>query len=257
MIKYKHKNMSAERYKELLTKRWRIYQDVFGFDNLERRVNKRFNREGGKKSVSELLSLITIKGKKLLDAGSCCGEFLFEAVQAGAIGYGIEPDDLSLEISKLLFQNNNQEAQLVRGSVEELPFLENSFDLVVSIFILEHVKNTEKTIIEMMRVLKPGGTLWLRCPNYLYPREYHYKRYYLPFFPKVIEQVYFNIVSGRQSDYFMKLKRITPGLIRKILKKNGYQYRDITEGKMNNKRWLSRLLYRFDIFPEINLLIYK
>jgi ubiquinone/menaquinone biosynthesis C-methylase UbiE len=245
-----------DKYLDLLTKRWSIYNSIFGLDNFELRIQKRANREGGKKSLEELEQIFPIKGKKLLDVGSCCGEFLFEAVKAGAIGYGIEPDELSLEVSKLLFEINNIEVKLNRAYAEFLPFAPGTFDIVVSIFILEHVKEPEKAILEMVRVLKPGGKLWLRCPNYFYPYERHYKKYYFPLLPKFIEQIYFNIVSGKKTRYFMNLNRITPNFVFKILKKHNLKYQDFSAGKQQ-KGIMLKLLGRIGLYSEINLLISK
>jgi len=249
--------MLEEKYKELLTKRWDIYNSVFGLDNFSRRIEKRMKREGGRKSLEELNKIFDVKDKKLLDAGSCCGEFLFEAVSAGAIGYGIEPDQVSFEASKLLFEINRKPVDLRLAGVEELPFDDNIFDIVVSIFVLEHVKNQYKAISEMMRVLKPGGRLWLRCPNYLYPREYHYKRYYFPFLPASFNQNYLNLVSVHKTDYYLKLNRTTPVSILRILKKQNLDYVDLSWSKYEPRGYFHKMLYKIGFYPEINLLITK
>jgi SAM-dependent methyltransferase len=47
------------------------------------------------------------------------------------------------------------------GSAESLPFDDNSFDVVWSITVLEHIPNPEKALTEMRRVLRPGGLLYL------------------------------------------------------------------------------------------------
>jgi SAM-dependent methyltransferase len=47
----------------------------------------------------------------------------------------------------------------------ELPFEDNSIDLVVSGQTLEHVKNPFRSVIEMTRVLKPGGYIILIAPS--------------------------------------------------------------------------------------------
>jgi SAM-dependent methyltransferase len=65
----------------------------------------------------------------------------------------------------------------VRGVGEVLPFKDNSFDAVISIAVLEHVKDPFKCASEIARVLKPGGDL--RCavpflqPLHGYPNHYY------------------------------------------------------------------------------------
>src|SRR4051794_9093060 len=47
---------------------------------------------------------------------------------------------------------------------EHLPFVENSFDAVLSVAVLEHVRNPLQAAAEMVRVLKPGGDLLCAVP---------------------------------------------------------------------------------------------
>jgi len=54
------------------------------------------------------------------------------------------------------------------GSVEDLPFDDNSFFCVVCISVLEHVKDPKKAIAEMRRVLKPNHRLIFSVP-FLFP----------------------------------------------------------------------------------------
>ncbi|HEY4504490.1 MAG TPA: class I SAM-dependent methyltransferase [Candidatus Paceibacterota bacterium] len=55
-----------------------------------------------------------------------------------------------------------------RASVENLPFNENTFDLVVSMDVIYHQKvgNDVKALKEFARVLRPGGILILKVPSY-------------------------------------------------------------------------------------------
>lgn len=50
---------------------------------------------------------------------------------------------------------------LVKGIAEELPFLDNSFDIVISRLAFHHFVNGKEIFKEMNRVLKPGGKLVL------------------------------------------------------------------------------------------------
>ena len=59
---------------------------------------------------------------------------------------------------------------------DNLPFLDNSIDTVLSISILECVENPQDHISEMIRVLKPGGTLYIST-SFLQPyhgKPHHY-----------------------------------------------------------------------------------
>jgi len=52
----------------------------------------------------------------------------------------------------------------VIGVAEELPFIDNSFDAVISSAVLEHVRDPFSAAKEMTRVLKPGGKLYCAVP---------------------------------------------------------------------------------------------
>jgi len=62
---------------------------------------------------------------------------------------------------------------VVNSVGENLPFANDSFELVLSHEVLEHVRDDAATIREIVRVLKPGGRLVLFCPNRGYPFETH------------------------------------------------------------------------------------
>lgn len=51
------------------------------------------------------------------------------------------------------------------GDVSALPFDANSYDIVLSTQVLEHVQDPERVCVEMARVLKPGGHLFLTTPQ--------------------------------------------------------------------------------------------
>ena len=48
--------------------------------------------------------------------------------------------------------------------IEEIPYPDNSFDLVFASHVLEYVKNDKKAINEIKRVLRPGGLAFLPVP---------------------------------------------------------------------------------------------
>jgi len=60
----------------------------------------------------------------------------------------------------------------------ELPFKNETFDVVFSQYVLEHIKCQDKAIEEFKRVLKPGGLIISLVPNFI-ERFYEFPRYYL------------------------------------------------------------------------------
>jgi len=65
----------------------------------------------------------------------------------------------------------------VMGVGEDLPFKDNSFDVVLSLSVLEHVKDPFKCAGEIARVLKPGGLL-ICCVPFLQPYHGYPHHYY-------------------------------------------------------------------------------
>ncbi len=55
----------------------------------------------------------------------------------------------------------------IRGDISRLPFLKESFDLITSNMVFEHLKNPEKQLEEIFRNLQPGGLLIFHTPNLL------------------------------------------------------------------------------------------
>jgi SAM-dependent methyltransferase len=64
-------------------------------------------------------------------------------------------------------------ADIVNATGETLPFPQESFDLVLSHEVLEHVHNDRAALEEMVRVLRQRGRIVLFCPNRGYPFETH------------------------------------------------------------------------------------
>ncbi|RIK20139.1 MAG: class I SAM-dependent methyltransferase [Anaerolineae bacterium] len=62
---------------------------------------------------------------------------------------------------------------IVLGVGEGLPFADDSFDLILSNEVLEHVADDRACAAEMARVTRPGGRIVIFAPNRWYPVEQH------------------------------------------------------------------------------------
>jgi 2-polyprenyl-3-methyl-5-hydroxy-6-metoxy-1,4-benzoquinol methylase len=111
---------------------------------------------------SSLISLIkSLKTISILDAG--CGEgFTMDKLIKSGIGSrieGIEYSKESILFGKKLFPQLN----IKQASIYDLPYKDNSFDLVVCTEVLEHLEEPEKAVKEMLRV--SGKYLIISVPN--------------------------------------------------------------------------------------------
>ena len=58
-----------------------------------------------------------------------------------------------------------QELSLVQGDALRLPFANNAFDVVICSEVLEHLDDYEEAVLEIKRILKPGGALAISVPR--------------------------------------------------------------------------------------------
>ncbi len=80
-----------------------------------------------------------------------------------------------LETAKDIFATNGHEATFIEGNALDMPFEDNSFDVVASIGLLEHFEDIKTPILEQIRILKPGGTFF----GYIVPeRPTNLQRHY-------------------------------------------------------------------------------
>jgi ubiquinone/menaquinone biosynthesis C-methylase UbiE len=75
--------------------------------------------------------------------------------------YGLDPLEKFYRSNETLTKLRNPGVQYLEGAGERIPFEENFFDLVISDNVLDHVYNTHAVMNEVLRVLKPGGCLYL------------------------------------------------------------------------------------------------
>lgn len=108
----------------------------------------------------QLLGDTDLRGALVLDAGCGTGEFSTAAMARGArvVSVDIGPKLLARTRSKGI-------AQVAAADVARLPFSDGTFDVVLSSECVEHTPSPRASVLELTRVLRPGGRLALTCPN--------------------------------------------------------------------------------------------
>jgi SAM-dependent methyltransferase len=89
-----------------------------------------------------------LTGKKALDVGA--GRGYLQDVVEDYTGLDISPS------ARRFFRK-----RFVLGTATSMPFEEDSYDLIWSVWVLEHVPNPEQALLEMRRTVKDGGLLYL------------------------------------------------------------------------------------------------
>ena len=122
-------------------------------------------------SVYSFLSLMndlnesdSLAGKKILDCGA--GGVLPPLSLFAPFGmqlFGIDQSETQIEKAEAFLKKNAIEAVLQKGDMRELPFEDETFEYVYEHYSMCHLSHddTQRSIDEMKRVLKPGGLCFL------------------------------------------------------------------------------------------------
>lgn len=103
----------------------------------------------------------------ILENGCGVGMYVQHLAPFGGTVIGLEYD------CERAAEARENSPHIVNAAGESLPLPSDSFDLVLSHEVIEHVQADRAAIREIVRVLKPGGRLALFCPNRGYPFETH------------------------------------------------------------------------------------
>ena len=102
---------------------------------------------------------------KVLDVGCAMGSNLIPFADMGCDVHGIDiHPDISNNAKKIMKHRGYEDIDFKEGSNRNIPFSDNSFDLITSINTLHYEKNEEDMMLalnEFQRVLKPGGGLYI------------------------------------------------------------------------------------------------
>ncbi|MGB3341637.1 MAG: class I SAM-dependent methyltransferase [bacterium] len=69
---------------------------------------------------------------------------------------GIDLDSEQIAIAKM-YNNESEHLKFIEADSTKLPFRNQEFDMVLSLYVMHHIGNWEKTLEEINRVLKPNG----------------------------------------------------------------------------------------------------
>ena len=99
----------------------------------------------------------SIKGLKIIEAGSGAGRFTEVLLKYGAIVYSF---DLSNAVSANYANNMpHKNLTIFQGDIEDIPFNDNFFDISICLGVMQHTRDFSKSLKEISRVTKVGGII--------------------------------------------------------------------------------------------------
>jgi SAM-dependent methyltransferase len=114
---------------------------------------------------------------RILDAGCGSGRNMVELARNGVVT-GIELSETSVALAR-----ERDAGEVILGSVLDMPFADASFDLAVSLDVIEHLEDDFCALRELRRTVAPGGALLVTVPAYQWlwsghdEINHHHRRY--------------------------------------------------------------------------------
>jgi len=143
--------VSSENYAAAFGLQWKIFRQT----DLDSYTKKSFSKNRLEIALGQPLE--TIKGLKILEAGSGAGRFTEVLLNYGAQVYSFDISD-AVEAN---YRNNmpHQNLTLFQGDIMDIHFQDGFFDISLCLGVLQHTPDSVESIRELTRVLKKGGKL--------------------------------------------------------------------------------------------------
>lgn len=105
-------------------------------------------------------------GQRVLDVACGSGNAALVAARRYCEVTGIDYVPGLIERARMRAKADGLEAEFRTGDAQELPFPDNSFDVVLSVFGVHFAPDQEQAANELLRVCKPGGVIGLAGPTH-------------------------------------------------------------------------------------------
>ncbi|MBE9041886.1 class I SAM-dependent methyltransferase [Oscillatoriales cyanobacterium LEGE 11467] len=156
-----------------------FYQNLAQNDRYQEHIwgkSQRFNSEKSVTSISiekyftQKIDRLIQPTDKVIDIGCGSGLFLPMISQRcrELVGVDISPEFLR-DSRETIDRFGLSNTRVLLAKSEELPFPDNEFDVLLMVDAIHHIYHLSETVLEMKRVLKPGGKLIIFEPNILNP----------------------------------------------------------------------------------------
>ncbi|MBN1494432.1 class I SAM-dependent methyltransferase [Candidatus Peregrinibacteria bacterium] len=174
-------------------------------------------------------------------------------------------------------KNLSEKIKFKVASAKELPFKDNSFDVVFLNDALEHIPNPEKALKEASRVIRPGGSICINLATYYHAYGHHLtdvisipwlhvfttEQFRIKLYKKLVqnlpdgqERINFRIGKINEKEKFTYLNHISTRKFKKILK-NLRKNNNIKCSYYFNEKWNNPVLKFLTGLPVLDELLVK
>lgn len=146
------------------------------FDKFAKSYDSGLMGKGSKKFYVNLVKALDIRdGDAVLDVGCGTGTVLSYVHKNRDIqGYGLDVSENMIAIAK----EKNPEFSFVTGDSAQLPYEDRSMDVIMACMAYHHFPEQEKFRKEALRVLKPGGSLYICDPRFPAPVRWIFNTFF-------------------------------------------------------------------------------
>ena len=128
----------------------------------------------------------SIKGASVLDTGCGTAGLLIALCKTGAaelVGIELDANIFRLADTRTRTLPN---VRILQADAQIRTLKKQTFDIVISHHVVEHVDQHELYIRTLSRLMKPGAILFIACPNRLWPVEAHSKLPLIHYLPRQV-----------------------------------------------------------------------
>ena len=139
--------------------------------------------------------------QRVLDLATGTGDFALASARLGpqqVVGVDMAVEMLRLGAAKVAAKRPPMPLELLVGDAEQLPFQDNTFDMVTGAFGVRNFGHIPSGLAEAHRVLKPGGQLLVL--DFCEPTAPLFRQLYLFYFHKVLPLIG-GLISGQRRAY--------------------------------------------------------
>jgi len=139
--------------------------------------------------------------QRVLDLATGTGDFALAAARLGpqqVVGIDMAVEMLRMGAAKVAAKGSSVRVDLLVGDAEQLPFQDNTFDMVTGAFGVRNFGHIPNGLAEAHRVLKPGGQLLVL--DFCEPTAPLFRQLYLFYFHKVLPLIG-GLLSGQRRAY--------------------------------------------------------